>query len=274
MARELYAQCLTLDASSAAIARDPDDRRLRCRAWSLSVSFWRDRGLARRAFTLAERAARRWPELALVHSGLGGCYADLGRFVDAEAAYRRSFALHARPETLSLVAHALRKQGRRAESTECLHAVLRLDPSYEEAHYNLGCDLRLQGRHLEAIKRFEQAIAIDPDYAIAHAELGYAILLWTREADGTISVTAAERALVHLRRSVELDPSYYWSRIYLAIGSWELARLRVARAEYAAAVRLRPLDGFVLSTSARVQLLLADRLGHERALEVLESAGT
>jgi len=57
-------------------------------------------------------------------------------------------------------------------------------------------------------------------------------------------------ALRHLRRSVELDPEYHWSRLYLANLLWQLKRVRQARVHFEAAARLRPDDGFVLSACA------------------------
>src|SRR5207244_536122 len=58
------------------------------------------------------------------------------------------------------------------QATACLREALKLEPDYEEAHYNLGCCLaRLQDLPL-AEHHFRRAIAIDPEYAPAFAELG------------------------------------------------------------------------------------------------------
>jgi tetratricopeptide (TPR) repeat protein len=316
-ARKLYARCLALDGESRGSA--PSGPGVRCRAWLNAVDFRLEHGDPRDALGLARRAAERWSNIAMVHSMLGRCYLELDQFVEAERAYRRANAIRPCAATLSLLAESLRRQGREDESTSCLHEALKLDPNYEEAHYNIGCALRFDGRYEEAIEHFERAVELDPDYACAHAELGHALLAQVRRAMGEVPRSVGERALRHLRRSVELDPNYYWSRIYLALYSWQLECLRQARTHYAAAVRLEPEDGFVLSlyadflsaeygptadvearfrrairlapedanvrfyygkhllraaryTEARAELLLADRLGHRRALEVLHAA--
>jgi tetratricopeptide (TPR) repeat protein len=310
-ARELYARCLALEGKSKASVSPANWANVRCRAWLCTASFRRDQGEARAALGLLRRAVRRWPRAAMVHLELGSCLLDLECFALAEQELRNALAIRARPETWSLLAKALREQERREESVECLHEVLALDPNYEEAHYNLGVEHRFRGEYADAIARFERAIAIDPDYAIAHAELGFTLLLQRQGSE--------KRALVHLRRAVALDAKYHWSRIYLAQCAWKLGRIREARMQYDAAVRLKPACGYVLSlyadflssafgpsaevearfrkavaldpdddqvryyygkhllraeryTEARAQLVLADALGHPRALEVLHAA--
>ncbi len=145
-----------------------------------------------------------------------------------------------------MLAHVLRRQGREAEFEACLHAVLELDPNYEEAHCDLGGSLRVRGELAEAIECFRRAIAIDPVYAAAHAELGFALALEARHRQDEPAVDQKRTALEHLKRSVALDPEYSWSRIYLANELCHFGRTREARIHYEAAARLCPDDGFVL----------------------------
>jgi tetratricopeptide (TPR) repeat protein len=286
------------------------------RAYSL-----KDQGNAQGALDVSRSAAARWPSCDLLHLLIGQCHDDLDQSAEAERAYRRALAIERRPQTLSFLARALRRQDRDAESLVCLREVLEIDPEFEEAHYNIGCHLRLAGDLDAALECFQRAIAIDPDYAVAHAELGF--ILMRRNDDRAYRQTAADMqqlALYHLRRAVELDPEYHWSRLYLANLLWQLKRVRQARVHFEAAARLRPDDGFVLSAcadflsvqsggsdrveprfrkaverapeepavryqygqhllrtkrygEARRELLLADRLGHPRAREVLASIG-
>jgi tetratricopeptide (TPR) repeat protein len=82
---------------------------------------------------------------------------------------------------------------------------IQIDPDYEEALYNLakiaaGID---EGK---AIDLLERAITVDPDYALAHQELGK---LYQHAGD----FTSAE---YHFRRSLDGDPTDYWSHLFLA----------------------------------------------------------
>lgn len=316
-ARKLYARCLALDGESRASA--PTTPGVRCRAWLNAIDFRLDHADPRGALGLARRTVERWPNVAMAHSILGRCYRKLGQFVEAERAFRQSNALRPSAVTLSLLAECLRRQGREEASTSCLYEALKVDPNYEEAHYNIGCALRLDGEYAGAIEHFERAVEIDPDYAEAHAELGYALFQDAQCSIAEVPRSVGERALSHLRRSVVLDPDYYWARLYLAVYSWKFRCVREARMQYAAAVRIDPEDALARSlyadflseafgpspavearfkraiglapedarvrfhygkhllraeryTEARAQLLLADRLGHRRALEVLHAA--
>jgi len=61
---------------------------------------------------------------------------------------------------------------RNEEAEECFRKALKVDPDYEEAHYNLGYIYRWNGRKKLAEKHFRRAIAIDRKYALAYAQLG------------------------------------------------------------------------------------------------------
>ena len=61
---------------------------------------------------------------------------------------------------------------RNEEAEECLRKALKVDPNYEEAHYNLGYIYRLNGKAKLAEKHLRRAIEIDRKYSLAYAELG------------------------------------------------------------------------------------------------------
>jgi tetratricopeptide (TPR) repeat protein len=308
-ARKLYARCLALDGESRASASSAPG--VRCRAWLNAVDFRLEQGEPRDALGLARRAARLWPRAALVHTMLGECYAALEQFVEAERAYRRSNALRPLPETLARVAHVLRYQGRDEESVQCFHQVLALDPNYEEAHYNIGLALVAEERYAEAIERFERALELDPDYAIAHRELGRAILKATKGSERrallhlqhsvaldpsdhwsqlylAVCLWRLERirkARVHYEAAVRLAPddglvlSCHADFLSAEFGPSDALEARFQKAigldAESASVRFfygKHLLRAKRYTEARVQLLLADRLGHPRALEVLRAA--
>lgn len=316
-ARQLYERCLALDDGTDTHAHYPERAPVRLCAYLRYGWFLKDQADPRAALRLADRAVARWPNDSSLHSLIGRCHQDLDELPEAEAAYRRSLAIEPMTTTLSFLAQVLPWQDRDDESVVCLYIVLELDPNYEEAHYNLGCGFRLSGEYRSAIEHLRWAIEIDPDYAIAHAELGFALLLEARERGDE----AREGALEHLKKAVALDPEYPWSRVYLANLLGELRQTLEARVHYAAALRIRPNDGFILAeyadflstafgphmeadtlfkkaialapeddivrflrgthllrakrySEARRELLLADSLGHPRALEVLGEVDT
>jgi len=210
----------------------------------------RDQGDAQGALDVLRGAAERWPECDLLHLLMGQCHDDLDQLAEAERAFRRSLAIDRRPETLSFLAYALRRQDRDAESLVCLREVLELEPEYEEAHYNIGCHFKRAGDPDAALDCFQRAIDIDPDYAAAHAELGFGLMRRNDRRQDANAADVRERALRHLQQSVELDPKYHWSRLYLGNLLWQLKRVRQARVHYEAAARLRPDDGFVVASCA------------------------
>ncbi len=215
------------------------------RAFSLS-----DQGDASGALDVLQSAVERWPDSALVHATIGLRCNELGRFAEAETACRRSLAVDRQPHTLTILAYALHRQARNAESVVCLREALALDPNYEEVHYNLGCHLRFAGDLDAAVDCFQRAIDIDPDYALAHAELGFALMLRRSGLDDVEAAADTRRALRHLHHSVAIEPNYHWSRLYLGDLLWILGRVRQARVHYEAATRIAPESSFVLGRYA------------------------
>jgi Tfp pilus assembly protein PilF len=104
-----------------------------------------------------------------------------------------------------------------------------LDADYEEALYNLAI-LEERGNPERAIDLLERAIRIDPAYAIAHQTLGR---LYQRSKD-------LLRAHYHFRRCLEIDPSDYWSHIYLANLLAVQGKSDEAEQTYRFATRLHP----------------------------------
>jgi superkiller protein 3 len=113
------------------------------------------------------------------------------------------------PGRFSLLGVALRNLGKDLEAEEAYRSAIRLDPAYEEAHFNLGVLFR-KDRPSEAQALFRAALELDPDYGAAHRELGHVLskLGFTAEAEE------------HLRRSIELQPKDAWAHIYLGTHIW------------------------------------------------------
>lgn len=105
----------------------------------------------------------------------------------------------------------------------------RLDPEYEEALYNLAL-IEEETHPKRSAELLEKAIQIDPDYAAAHQVLGR---VYQEMAD-------LNRAEVHFRRSLEIDPADYWSNLYLANLLGSQGRNGEAEQIYRFATKLHP----------------------------------
>jgi superkiller protein 3 len=113
----------------------------------------------------------------------------------------------------------------------CLRKALWLDPNYEEAHYNLGCEYSLRKQYARAEKHLRRALEIDPKYALAYAELGWVFLRRKKELGETIRM---------LKKSIRLNPDYGWSRIYLANALWQHKKYKAANEQYRKAIEIWP----------------------------------
>jgi tetratricopeptide (TPR) repeat protein len=108
---------------------------------------------------------------------------------------------------------------------------IRLDPTFAEAHDNLGYALNIEGRAKDATAEYREALRLKPDLADAHNNLGFAL-----NADGK-----PQEAIVEFHEALRLKP-------YLAEAHNNLANTLAtlpgheneALAEYNEALRLDP----------------------------------
>lgn len=156
-------------------------------------------------------ALRVEPQLPEALQGLGIVYlyrphSELSR--DAAIAtdyFARALELQpsAHGATLLGTAHAVR--GNDEEARAAYARALLIDNNYEEAYYNMA-KLEENANPTNAIELLETAIRIEPKYSLAHRELGR---LYEDRGD-------FPRAEYHFRRSLEIDPTDYWSHLFLA----------------------------------------------------------
>jgi len=105
------------------------------------------------------------PRAATYQTNLGEMLRLLGRFEEAEAAFRTSLELTPRePQVLSALGLTLAQQGRWAEALEACQAAVRLNPRAAVSHLRLGDVLAHQGRTAEARAAYEAALALDPTF--------------------------------------------------------------------------------------------------------------
>jgi len=183
------------------------------------------------AIRVGRQVTKRQPQSAGAYGVIAQSYGELGRWKMAERFYRQSLAIKQQPWTWLLLGEALDRQGRRDEAEECLRKTLKVDPDYEEAHYNLGYNYRKQRKFALAEKHLRRAIEIDPKYALAFAELG-ALLAGQKNR--------TKEAVRYLRKAVELNPDDGWSMAYLANALSKLRKLKAAEEQYRRLLELWP----------------------------------
>jgi len=215
----------------------------------------------------AEQAFKRALEIdgksAMALRALGIIAIHRADYETAVSFLQRDREIREDPGGLSLLGVALRNAGRDPEAEEAYRIAIRLDPNYEEAHFNLGALLR-DSRPSEAELHLRKALDLDPDYATAHRELGF-VLMGRR---------AASEAGRHLRKAVELAPDDVWAHIYLGSYLWN-QDFRAAETEFRIAENLRPTWSMPLSWLGKLyesKDLEAARFFFEQALQ-LETIG-
>ncbi len=151
----------------------------------------------------AEKDCQRAAEL---NSQLPAVYVTLARVHNGKGQY--NLALQEIQQALKLepldpdallgeaAVYASMGQADRAESTYTKAAALR--PQDWNGYYELGVFYYRQRRYTEAAAQFERVLQITPDNALAHATLGGVAQMLGKDAN-------AEK---HLKRSIELQPSY------------------------------------------------------------------
>jgi len=126
---------------------------------------------------------------------LGMTYAELGRYLEAIAAYEQAIRLAPRPWAGAYfkLGVAYGDLGRHADAIQAYKQAIRIDPDDAMAHYNLGVNYADLGRYADAVDAYKQAIRIDPDYAEAHCNLGVAYVNLGRYFDAADAYKQAIR---------------------------------------------------------------------------------
>jgi tetratricopeptide (TPR) repeat protein len=154
--------------------------------------------------------------------------------------------------------------GRLADAADTYRAVLTIDPTVPEAHFNLGNMLLLQGLQRAAIDSYRQAIELRADYAPAYTNLGLAlqshglvheaiasfqqvVRIAPKRADAHTNLGNALQAAGRLaascdahRRAIACDPTYAEAHYNLGCALLAEAQPEQAEAAFKAAITLRP----------------------------------
>ncbi|MDX2254837.1 MAG: tetratricopeptide repeat protein [Pseudanabaenaceae cyanobacterium bins.39] len=87
-----------------------------------------------------------------------------------------------------------------------LEYAIQIDPSYADAHCNLGSAYLHQGRSKDAILAYREAIDIDPNFATPYLNLGIHLS----------SIGKIDEAIACLESAIELDPQSLQAKTYLS----------------------------------------------------------
>jgi len=101
------------------------------------------------------------------------------------------------------------------------------------AHRKAGADLLQRGEVEQAVRELKAAVALDPESAAGHMLLGQAYV-----AQRSLSLIAEAKA--EFQQALDIDPSLFWARFYLARVYIDLGQYEKARGELERGLQDRP----------------------------------
>lgn len=183
---------------------------------------------AEQAFLYASKLA---PELVYPYECFGSLKIEQNEPELAKKYLEKALEIEENARTFTMLGIAQLDLSQKDQARESFLAALRIDPSYEEAYYNLGVTFR-EEQPQKAISLFRKAVELDPEYAIAHRELGWALR----------ALDKYQEAEKHIRRSIDLDESDGWAYIYLSNVAWATRDLMSAEQSLLKATKVWPDD--------------------------------
>jgi len=185
------------------------------------------------------QAIEKDPSYALAYAGLADAYSLLPgysagspqeSYPKAKAAARRAEELdETLAEAHTSLAALLIGEWNLPESNREIQRAIALNPNYATAHHWYGCNnLLLMGRFDEAIAEGKRAQELDPLSLIINADLGY----------DYIYARQYEKAIEQLRKTIEMDQSFYYAHWQLGIAYEMKGSFPEAVAEYQKARQL------------------------------------
>jgi|GEM_PF-1889221 len=205
-----------------------------------SVGVHRSLGIAlfRHSEMTAEAAARLKPDEVVADYAAHPTAFHRDRLAEAESCCRQAIRLNPTfAEAHNNLGMILYYRGRYPEAEAAHREAIRLKPDYAIAHDNLGLDLKEQNRYAEAIDSHREALRIQPKFAPAHNNLGIA-LKWQRK------YVAAEKAC---RDALAINPDYASAHFNLGMILYSQLKYADAEASIRRAIELdatlRNIDG-------------------------------
>jgi tetratricopeptide (TPR) repeat protein len=152
-----------------------------------------------------------WNSLGESYTGLAGTQKgdDKNKSYDAAiAAYNKSLAL--KPGDASVynqMGNIYGAQKKIPEATAALTKAAQSDPAMAaKAYYNMGANLVNGGQSDQAVDFFQKAIQADPSYADAHYQLGICLMGKAQVDNKTGKITPPEGTAEHFQKYLELKP--------------------------------------------------------------------
>lgn len=134
------------------------------------------------------------PDFAEAHCRIGFVSAQLGRYAQAVASYRRTLELDPQSrQALNDLANLLWREEQATEAMTLHRRLLELYPDFAAGHCDLGNALLRRFQLDDAVDCYRKALAADPGFALAHYNLGVAYGLLRNKDAAIQSFEAALR---------------------------------------------------------------------------------
>jgi tetratricopeptide (TPR) repeat protein len=184
-----------------------------------------------------KRAIKLDPMFVEAMEGLGALF--IGRtdgdshlnFVQAKEWLLRALKINRHARLLTFLGDTYAGLDEREAAHEAFNEAILLDPTYEEAYFNLAL-LAEDQNPPEARRLLEKAVELNPNYGLAHQRLG---IIFHKAGD----LLQAEYLF---RRCIEIEQEDYFSHLYLANTLAVQGRDGEAEQEFRAAISLRPTE--------------------------------
>ena len=162
--------------------------------------------------------------LRFVCTGVPAAVATLASRRSGEGAFYASREWFVRGSELDV------ERGTWDEAADCYRRAIELDPTFADAHCNLGSLLFNRGRRDDARRHFARTVELAPRHVEGHLNLGTLC-----EEDGD-----EDRALWHYRQALESDPRFPDIHVSIALIYEKLELMRTARVHWRRYLALDP----------------------------------
>jgi len=213
-----------------------------------------------KAIAFYEQAIARDPNYALAYAGLADAYALLPFYTptsqhDASPKAKQAALKAIRLDPNLAEAHAALGKALYFDEIDLAGSIreyqraIELKPNYATAHHWLGNDSLLGlGRFEEAIAEGKRAVELDPLSPIINADLGVTLYVARRYDD----------AVTQLRKTLEIDPTFYYAQYWLGLVFQQKGDLPGALAQFEKAKKLSD-DPYILALGGAAKALAGDK---------------
>ncbi len=167
------------------------------------------------------------------------------------------------PDANSYLAFVYAWQGRPQKALEQAERAIAFNPNWPDAHFAKGMALFYMGKPKQALSAMKKAIRLNPEGpSVFFVYLGYAYM----------AIKQYEKALTAFKKAVSQAPNYYANHLGLVYCYVKTGRMKLARAEAAEVLRLKP-DFSVAWFEKANAVPNKNRASNKRFSDVLRKAG-